>query len=332
MDMKSSSYLLLFFSNIVTLQLQRAATLCPPPENILPCRCSVYGPVLTCRGFTSANEIPFFSFKGRTYNRLILEDGRMIKFPADVFQGLSIHHIELKNLQISSLNLMGDFRGLSKSLQTLELEESYIEKIMASDDISHGDEFLYFHTLRIEGSICLLTQNINFIGISNLKKFICTGNAGGKNSVDVSKFLLAAFSNLEEVNLGGTKVKSVMRNIFPISAQKLQIINLRDNDLHFLEDLIFTNMPALRELYLQGNMFRSLLRDTFKPVWYQLTHIYLNDNPVDCDCNIGWLIVSKKPANLFYPTCAYPNHLNGVSLKDVDIDDVCSWWWWAVFF
>ncbi|XP_022238536.1 vasorin-like [Limulus polyphemus] len=326
-NMESFSCALLFFSIVITLQLQKAATSCPPPENILPCRCSTYGPVLTCKGFNRVKEIPFSSFKGRTYNRLILEDGRMSKFPTDVFQGLSIRHIELKNLQITSLTLMEDFQGLAKSLQTLTLEETNVGTIKASNKISHNDEFRYFYTLRMEGSTCLLNESLNYIGISNLKQFICTGNPEGQNSVFISDFLLATFSNLEEVNLGGTKVRNVKRDTFPVTAQKLKIINLRDNNLSELDKLIFTNMPALRELYLQGNMFKSLDRHTFKPVWNQLTHIYLNDNPVKCNCDIGWLIVTKKPTNLIYPTCAFPPQFVGVSLKDVEIDDVCSWWW-----
>ena len=43
---------------------------------------------------------------------------------------------------------------------------------------------------------------------------------------------------------------------------------------------------------------------------------YLDDNPLQCDCNINWLPSFLERVDHDLPTCATPDDLNGIPLTE----------------
>ncbi|XP_022238535.1 leucine-rich repeats and immunoglobulin-like domains protein sma-10 [Limulus polyphemus] len=327
------SFYFIIIVTLLTIQAFAPSSGCPPKENIFPqCTCTS-GIVISCK-VGKIDEIPLWAFRGYTISRLELTTYQENdKFFPHSFMGLTIKFIELKSFQLKTLSLMEDFQGLEKSLTGLSVVTSKVDNITASELKQISQEFSLLVTLNMEGSKCLVNTAIQYIGIPNLKNFICTGRSGNENFKTVPSHLLADFTKLEKVELSGIGFQSIENNVFPSDARYLRIINLRDNNLQELDIHLFQRLPVLKEVYLQGNKLTSIDKSVFQPVWNQLTHLYLNCNSVVCDCQVAWILFSpKKPANFIPPTChgqsKIPNTAKfaGLILTDIDLEDLCPNW------
>ncbi|XP_076320225.1 uncharacterized protein LOC143230477 [Tachypleus tridentatus] len=324
-------------ATLLTFQVFDPSSGCPPKENLYPqCTCTT-GIVISCK-IKTLGDIPVWAFRGYSISRLELTMSKTeekFTFGRYFFMGLTIKAIELKSFSIETLNLMKDFEGLEKTLTELSVVTSSVGKVEATEIQQLNQQFSLFQTLTIEGSMCLLDSNINYIGIPNIKSFTCTGKSGAIKVDEISiTHLLSDLSKLEIINLGGVGFKRIERNTFPSDASKLRIINLRDNELVELELHMFERMPALREVYLQGNKLTTIDKNVFQPVWNQLTHLYVNCNDVACECNVSWILyVPKKPANFIPPTCrgsatnsSSSEKFFGLILTDIELEDLCPTW------
>ncbi|XP_022238538.1 leucine-rich repeats and immunoglobulin-like domains protein sma-10 isoform X2 [Limulus polyphemus] len=309
MARKELNHKVSFFSKaiatLLTFQVFAPAAGCPPKENIFPqCTCTT-GIVISCN-IKTVEDIPVWAFRGYSISRLELtmsQTANKFTFGRYFFMGLTIKFIELKSFSLATLDLMKDFEGLEKSLTGLSVITSSIDNVTSTELQQLNKEFSLFLTLTMEGSMCLLNDDINYIGIPNIKTFTCTGNSGIKKADKAPNYMLSDLSKLEKVDLGGVGFTGIERNVFPSDASKLKIINLRDNQLTKLEVHLFERMPALREVYLQGNKLTTIEKNIFQPVWNQLTHLYVNCNSVVCDCDVAWILYNpKKPANFIPPT------------------------------
>ncbi|GBL76103.1 hypothetical protein AVEN_234402-1 [Araneus ventricosus] len=109
--------------------------------------------------------------------------------------------------------------------------------------------------------------------------------------------------------------------MFPDPALRLTVINLSYNAIDSLPEDMFTNMPGLMSILLEGNNLITVDQKTFSPVWSQLNKINLYENPMRCDCRMKWMLLLKSPKNT-WAECVHPPNLAGSNLAHLKADDL----------
>ncbi|KAL1429155.1 hypothetical protein MTO96_016599 [Rhipicephalus appendiculatus] len=80
---------------------------------------------------------------------------------------------------------------------------------------------------------------------------------------------------------------------------------------------MFNNMPVLESVTLSRNKFKTLLPEPWKPMLGQLRLVTLDDNPIDCNGTISWMLQSNARHKVS-GTCAAPPNLLGTRISDLD--------------
>eukprot|EP00057_Strongylocentrotus_purpuratus_P018310 XP_011672784.1 PREDICTED: toll-like receptor 2 type-2 [Strongylocentrotus purpuratus] len=62
------------------------------------------------------------------------------------------------------------------------------------------------------------------------------------------------------------------------------------NFLSYLDEAIFSNNAKLTTLSLANNKFTSFNQSTFQPIKPSLSSIDLSNNPINCNCDLKWLL------------------------------------------
>ncbi|GFY38031.1 uncharacterized protein TNIN_109871, partial [Trichonephila inaurata madagascariensis] len=84
---------------------------------------------------------------------------------------------------------------------------------------------------------------------------------------------------------------------------------------------LFSNMPALKEIKLVGNLIEVLSKDTFASILPRLTTFKIHDNPIKCGCSIHWITSidrSRWRGPWYTGECKSPQELEGKELKDLN--------------
>ena len=105
----------------------------------------------------------------------------------------------------------------------------------------------------------------------------------------------------------------------------LLVLNLSSNGLESIGQASFSGLDQLLQLDLQVNNLVGLDADIFDSDFniHQLT-IRLEDNPIDCDSSICWLVQAQDDTSTrLTGTCASPPNLIGTSLQSLREEDVC---------
>ncbi|XP_066261672.1 leucine-rich repeat and immunoglobulin-like domain-containing nogo receptor-interacting protein 2 [Euwallacea similis] len=211
--------------------------------------------------------------------------------PDDSFKGLS----KLSVLDLSSggiSNIGGNsFRGLV-GLRNLNLADNRLQQIptMQLAYLSRLEE------LTIGQNEFSSLPKGAFKGLSNLRRLDITG---AKNLEHIEKGVFADNMNLETIML--------------VSNKKLE--NLEDGAL--------VGLPNLKHLVLRENAFKSFPESVVS--WNELKALELTDNPINCDCQLLWLLKLANQKNLTNVQCASPLQLRDRSLKSLTSDDLgCS--------
>ncbi|GBO05064.1 hypothetical protein AVEN_110987-1, partial [Araneus ventricosus] len=91
----------------------------------------------------------------------------------------------------------------------------------------------------------------------------------------------------------------------------------RDNKLSTIPEGLFTQMPNLQTLGLRNNRIATLPKEAFESAGSvsRITYLFLDDNPLKCDCLLVWLM-DVKPEDL-RGKCASPKKLQDRELKDL---------------
>ncbi|KAL1491676.1 hypothetical protein ABEB36_012236 [Hypothenemus hampei] len=211
--------------------------------------------------------------------------------PNDCFKGLS----KLSALDLSSggiTNISQDaFKGLT-GLRNLNLADNRLEEIPTSQ-LSH---LVRLEELIIGQNEFRALRKAAFKGLTNLRKLDITG---AKNLEHIEKGVFSDNMNLETIVL--------------VSNKKLE--NLEEGAL--------VGLPNLRHLVLRENAFKSLPESVVS--WNELRALELTDNPINCDCQLLWLLNLANQKNLTNVQCASPLQLRDKPLKSLTSDDLgCS--------
>uniref|UniRef100_A0AAR5PT54 LRRCT domain-containing protein n=2 Tax=Dendroctonus ponderosae TaxID=77166 RepID=A0AAR5PT54_DENPD len=211
--------------------------------------------------------------------------------PDDAFKGLS----KLSVLDVASGGITNisehAFRGLS-GLRNLILADNRLQQIPTSQlgYLSRLEE------LTIGQNEFATLPKGAFKGLTNLRKLDITG---AKNLEHIEKGVFSDNMNLETIAL--------------VSNKKLE--NLDEGAL--------VGLPNLRHLVLRENAFKSLPESVVS--WNELRALELTDNPINCDCQLLWLLNLANQKNLTNVQCASPIHLRDRPLRSLTSDDLgCS--------
>ncbi|XP_030850027.1 uncharacterized protein LOC115927870 [Strongylocentrotus purpuratus] len=110
------------------------------------------------------------------------------------------------------------------------------------------------------------------------------------NSLDVS-------SN-DKLSLKGNNIQHIHDDVLSGLGQIISI-NFEGNRIAYLEELMFSNNWKLTNLSLADNRLTRLNQSTFKPIYSSILSLDLSMNPINCNCDLKWLIDwLNKPISL----------------------------------
>lgn len=211
--------------------------------------------------------------------------------PEDSFKGLGkLSVLDLSSGGITNISEQA-FRGLT-GLRNLNLADNRLQAIptMQLGYLSRLEE------LTIGQNEFTTLQTASFKGLTNLRRLDITG---AKNLEHIEKGVFSDNMNLETIVL--------------VSNKKLE--NLNEGAL--------VGLPNLRHLVLRENAFKSLTESVVS--WNELRALELTDNPINCDCQLLWLLILASQKNLTNVQCASPLQLRDRPLKSLTKDDLgCS--------
>ena len=226
----------------------------------------------------------------------------MFFFSLDSFQGKpSLKYVDISDSFLYLFTIWDSGSGRSmfdglKRLMVLKLENNFITKIpvgLFSDLVS------------------LSQLNLRHCQIANIER--------------------DAFHNMSSLsclNLQDNKIFFLPPNLFS-TASHLRVLNLESNHLSFLYRDLFVNTSEIVHLTLRGNELISVNHSTFTPIQSSLRFMDLSENPLECTCELKWLVQWLKLSDDIQQenkaTCspASKNIFRGQSIVAIDANQLC---------
>ncbi|XP_041461444.1 toll-like receptor 3 [Lytechinus variegatus] len=181
-----------------------------------------------------------------------------------------LEHLEMTNVEISNDDLWDPgmntslFDGLF-NLKTLNLSKSQLSNL-------HGD-----HNPDLPPEVL---RQLSVLQILSLE------------DCDLSDLHPEAFSGLESLQmliLRNNNLEKLSAVLFK-QLLNITIIDLSDNLLTDLDRGIFTSNRGLKMLLLSNNKLTRLDQSAFKSIQTSLLSIDLSTNPINCECDLSWLM------------------------------------------
>eukprot|EP00057_Strongylocentrotus_purpuratus_P025198 XP_011679672.1 PREDICTED: toll-like receptor 3 [Strongylocentrotus purpuratus] len=114
--------------------------------------------------------------------------------------------------------------------------------------------------------------NLDYCDITNLHSLIFSG-----------------LESLQNLSLKGNNIQHIHDDVLSGLVQ-LKSINFEGNRIAYLEELMFSDNWKLTNLSLADNRLTSLNQSTLKPIFSSISSLDLSMNPIDCNCDLKWLI------------------------------------------
>ncbi|GFY18008.1 hypothetical protein TNCV_3385011 [Trichonephila clavipes] len=93
----------------------------------------------------------------------------------------------------------------------------------------------------------------------------------------------------------------------------------QSNQIEFLPDDIFSDMPHLNEVVLSNNKI-SIVKEAPFTVALKILHLLiLENNPINCNCDFAW--ITKIDHKNIRGRCQEPEFRKGKPLQDLDVKD-----------
>lgn len=244
---------------------------------------------------------------------LDLKDNRLTNLTADMFVGLvSLEQLDLEKNNISSLS-----RGVFRSMIALEYLDLHDNKIVNIEDGAF-DSMEYLQRIELSGCHLKKLQAGSFGNLMSLKTIDLSFNM--IDSIDPDT--LSCSPLLETLHLNNNDLKDIP--VIVLSKLKLlKDLDLSGNPLTFISSKGFIHNQNLEILNLESCQLSFLQEGAFDGLT-NLREVFLNGNPLDCDCRLRWLLrfwneskdIFQKPG---LTNCTSPPYLAGKTLVDLSL-------------
>ncbi|XP_035222629.1 slit homolog 3 protein-like [Stegodyphus dumicola] len=294
-----------------------AESACPPPEKIYPfctCREEDRQSSMTCRNMQSFEDLllPIQATVRRDMFSLHIINSSLLYIPNGLFQETNFKEIYLIQTEFTSFSDTDiAFDGLENTLTKISISGS---KYVAQWEWSQLRNLQRIESITINStSMYSIDQTIL---VPNIIRLAITQS-------EVSFIYDEAFQALNKLlymTLNENNIKVLKRSMFPKPC-RLQLLDLRKNQLRYLPGDLFEDMPEFLILRLDENQFVTLNEKEFSLPMSKLAWFFMADNPLKCDCRMRWIVKSRKPP-LFTASCSLPENLKGVNVKDLTVNQL----------
>ncbi|XP_064455408.1 protein toll-like isoform X2 [Ornithodoros turicata] len=152
---------------------------------------------------------------------------------------------------------------------------------------------------------------------------------------------------LRELSLEGNRLMTLNGSLHWMPT--LQVLYIQHNQLRALEEDVFNGAPRLKRIYafannisdvrgafkelrglerllLQNNSLTTIHRASFPAAWMGLKILTVAGNPLNCDCQISWLLGDRTRVSLQdIPLCDTPFWWKGSSLRNLTSEHLQRW-------
>jgi hypothetical protein len=271
------------------------------------CRCGEVGLNVNCSN-SGLNRIP--SILATQVRILLLSGNNITVFESDSFVSKGLIELEMLKADFCKIRKieLGAFNGLTK-LTKLSMKGNEIIEILPSTfkNISRL-EYLDFEYNKIEH----LEVDV-FSGLFNLKYIYLKGNKLRKLHPDT----FFGLRNLQRLYLSNNSDLQLQTYRHFINSHSLKHLGISHCNISSVSVETFANITALESLDFNGNNLRSLDISILKSL-PRLSTIYLNDNPLQCDCQLKevWRWCQDHNIKTAYketvPICDTPSDVKGM--------------------
>ncbi|CAH1241252.1 SLIT2 [Branchiostoma lanceolatum] len=201
-----------------------------------------------------------------------------------------------------------DFKGMSK-LQMLNLDDNNIAGITGRP----FDALPSLSRIDIQNNL-LTTVPTALQNLTNIQTLSLSGNQISALKNDAFQGL----NNIRTLFLSDSGVTEIDSDVFKQMSRIFRIF-LDGNVNLKIVDLDTFRIPSLRYVYLQNSGIETIYRNKPEEDLPPLQTIELHDNPLHCDCRLGWMLewsIIKSDV-----TCFKPSDLRGMAVEDLYDDD-----------
>ena len=225
----------------------------------------------------------------------------------------------LSNLQYLRISPLNRGKLANNALTGLTaLTRIYLRNIVISD---------YVNTL--SPLVRLKGLTIHNCGVSNISFLKQTPVLYGLTYIafisnEIESFPADTFQNytqLERLDMGYNSISKINR----FYSQSIKILYLYRNQITHISEDAFRDTPLLTRIHLNSNAITRLSSRMFEHL-HQIKDIYIQDNPLHCDCNLKWLynVTQEYGIQIYYPRCATPPQHEGISALDSSLYTNCT--------
>ncbi|XP_064487373.1 leucine-rich repeat-containing protein egg-6-like [Ornithodoros turicata] len=243
---------------------------------------------MICRGFQTSNDL-INSAKRTAIGQLVttfeLHRFTAIMLPNEVFQEISqAQEVVLKKVDVSALAAPDGAEGVSFRSLNVSLKELTI----VNCNLLFQWKWHLLGTFTNLYSIAVRDSSLYRIGESLFDIFAPELRELLIDNGKVFWYGAAAFKmlvHLRRMCIRKNVLSAISRNLFPITAEELEFVDLSYNNILLVEEGTFHGMPRLRFLDLSNNLLKSL------PVggcWTSLEEIWLDGNSFNC-ASLCWM-------------------------------------------
>ncbi|CAG0898095.1 unnamed protein product [Darwinula stevensoni] len=219
------------------------------------------------------------------------------------FKSDSLEILSLQNNQITSVEFDG---RTTPRLRELHLNNNFLTFVPAfrSDSL----EILFLHTNKI--------TSVEFDGWAtpNLREF----DIGNNPLLKFPSAIVNGMKKLEKLQGYGANLSPTLSSGFlEFQSSALKLVDLRNNSIFRLEPGAIAGLTPETTVHLNENKISVVSEGSFRPILDILSMgngiLDLRDNPIQCDCEMSWLVHGQKYLRSVSGKCH-----NGTEFKDLD--------------
>ncbi|XP_037804671.1 oplophorus-luciferin 2-monooxygenase non-catalytic subunit-like [Penaeus monodon] len=124
-----------------------------------------------------------------------------------------------------------------------------------------------------------------FKRVPNLEVFYFEGN----NLQQITPGTFAGLPHLRNIYIPNNKLSRIQEGALAVASDFFQDLVLSGNDISIIEPFAITGISGA-DLRLDGNSLTVLDEAVFRPLLEDKVSIFLEGNPLSCECDVAWLV------------------------------------------